>query len=127
MTAYIASWTPVLQSINPFTSSPTTSPLPSIGSSAPSALGDLNLPSGIGSPVLVAFVRHCGCPFAEKEVKLLGAETRKHSDLHVVIVQHSAEAETKEWFERIGYVSIDRFLLSPPFHLLPLGVKERRS
>lgn len=77
--------------------------------------------------MLVAFVRHCGCPFAEKEVKLLGAETRKHSDLHVVIVQHSAEAETKEWFERIGYVSIDRFLLSPPFHLLPLGVKERRS
>lgn len=102
MTSYISSWTPVLQSINPFTSSPSTSPLPQIGSSAPSALGDLTLPSGTGHPVLVAFVRHCGCPFAEKEIKLLGAETRKNNELHVVIVQHSAEAETKEWFARIG-------------------------
>lgn len=102
MASYISSWTPVLQSINPFTSSPTTSPLPSINSPAPSALGSLNLPSGTGHPVLVAFVRHCGCPFAEKEVKLLGAETSKHSDLHVVIVQHSEEKETQEWFERIG-------------------------
>lgn len=103
MASYISSWTPVLQSINPFTSSPTTSPLPAINSPAPSALGSLNLPSGTGHPVLVAFVRHCGCPFAEKEVKLLGAETSKHSDLHVVIVQHSEEKETQEWFERIGY------------------------
>ncbi|GAB7357805.1 hypothetical protein MBLNU459_g0619t2 [Dothideomycetes sp. NU459] len=102
MASYLQSWTPVLQSINPFTSSPSTAALPSVGDPAPSIIKSLNLPQGTGKPTLVAFVRHCGCPFAEKEVKLLGEETRKNEQLHVVIVQHSEDKETQEWFERIG-------------------------
>ena len=54
----------------------------------------------------MAFVRHCGCPFAEKEVRLLAEQSRKWKEqgkqLHVVIVQHSAEKETQEWFEALG-------------------------
>jgi hypothetical protein len=102
MTAYLQSWVPVLQSINPFTSSPTTSPLPEIGSTAPTSIGGIDLPNGTGTPTLVAFVRHCGCPFAEKETKLLAEETKKNPDLHVIIIQHSGQAEGEDWFERIG-------------------------
>jgi len=47
-------------------------------------------------------VRHCGCPFAEKETKLLAEEVKKHPQLHVIIVQHSDQRETEEWFERVG-------------------------
>ncbi|KAF2220679.1 hypothetical protein BDZ85DRAFT_187111, partial [Elsinoe ampelina] len=53
-------------------------------------------------PTLVAFVRHCGCPFAEKELRLLGEQAERNTSLRVVIVQHSSEADTKDWFERVG-------------------------
>lgn len=102
MTSYIP---PTVYSVLPRWSSPTVATFPEIGSKAPTALSDLDLPNGTGNPALVAFVRHCGCPFAEKEVKILGEALRKHQDLRVVIVQHSEEKETKEWFDRIGSVS----------------------
>lgn len=101
MADYLASYLPAIRSIIP-QASPAVSPLPEIGSKAPAPVGSLDLSSGHGKPTLVAFVRHCGCPFAEKEVQLLGAEARNNEQLHVVIVQHSDEATTKSWFEDIG-------------------------
>lgn len=35
---------------------------------------------------------------------MLAEETKKHENLHVVIVQHSEQKESEEWFERIGWV-----------------------
>ncbi|KAL1297360.1 hypothetical protein AAFC00_004901 [Neodothiora populina] len=104
--AYLQSWVPVLQSILP-RSGPSAAPLPEIGAQAPALPGTdggdlITRGKSQGTPTLVAFVRHCGCPFAEKEAKLLAEETKKHKNLHVIIVQHSEEKETEEWFERIG-------------------------
>ena len=101
MTSYIASWIPAIQSVVP-KSSPPTSPLPEVGSLAPAPIGNIDFTRDHKFPTLVAFVRHCGCPFAEKEVHLLAAEAKKNSDLHVVIVQHSELAQTQQWFEDVG-------------------------
>ncbi|WVF65909.1 hypothetical protein IAT40_000647 [Kwoniella sp. CBS 6097] len=102
MTEYLSSYLPAIKSLIP-RSSPTASPLPELGSPRPS------LPSHAeesikGRLALIAFVRHCGCPFAEKEVNLLSEQliADQGQRLHVVIVQHSEEAETKKWFDEIG-------------------------
>lgn len=89
---------PTLYSLLPRSSTPT-APLPEVGTPAP-PLGDIDLADS--RPTLVAFVRHCGCPFAEKEIKLLGAACAANERLRVVVVQHSDAETTGEWFERIG-------------------------
>ncbi|WVR03605.1 hypothetical protein IAU60_000597 [Kwoniella sp. DSM 27419] len=112
MTAYLASYIPAIQSVLP-RSSPTTAELPSIGSPAP-ALPNVELK---GHPTLVAFVRHCGCPFAEKEVHNLAEQMKRNQELHVVIVQHSEEKQTREWFEAIDGPQL--FTDSSRLHLIP--------
>lgn len=107
MTAYLSSYLPAIKSVIP-QASPPVAPLPEIGSLAPAPVGSLDLARDHGKPTLVAFVRHCGCPFAEKEVQLLGAEARKNEQLHVVIVQHSDLATTQSWFEDVGLVCSTR-------------------
>ncbi|WWC58127.1 uncharacterized protein I303_100662 [Kwoniella dejecticola CBS 10117] len=97
MLAYLQSYIPALKSIIPQTS-PTAEPIPEIGSTAP-ALPGISLG---GTPTLVAFVRHCGCPFAEKEVKLLSEELKKDGRLRVIIVQHAEEEQVESWFNEIG-------------------------
>lgn len=92
---------PVIQSVLP-RSSPEVSPVPGLGALAPAPINGIDLARGNGQPTLVAFVRHCGCPFSEKEVKLLAEQLVKHPKLHVIIVQHSEQKDTEEWFERIG-------------------------
>lgn len=92
---------PVLQSVLP-RSSPETSSFPQIGSPAPAPIDGIDLAKGNGVPTIVAFVRHCGCPFSEKETKMLAEQVKKHPKLHVIIVQHSEQEETEAWFERIG-------------------------
>lgn len=42
-----------------------------------------------------------GCPFAEKEVRLLSEAVKQTPDLKVVVVQHSDEQETQAWWQRI--------------------------
>jgi len=46
-------------------------------------------------------MRYTG-PFAEKETKLLAEEVKRNPDLHVIVVQHSEQKESEDWFERIG-------------------------
>lgn len=77
--------------------SPPTSDVPAIGSQPPEGL---NISKGC--PTIVAFVRHCGCPFAAKEVLSLGQQAQKYPNLHVIVVQHSTEPVVKDWFEMIG-------------------------
>jgi len=109
----ITSYLPALQSILPSFSGPIVSPLPDISGHAPSSLGPITFPTG--NPVLVAFVRHCGCPFAEKEIHLLATETKKNSTIHVVIVQHSELSVTQDWFDSLSgpslFPSSDRYTL----------------
>lgn len=99
MSSYLAA----IQSVIPKLWSPRAEPLPEVGAQAPSVpLGGVDLSSGIGKPALVAFVRHCGCPFAEKEVKILSEQARAHPEVQIFVVQHSREKETQEWFESLG-------------------------
>lgn len=81
-------------------SHPQLSPLPTIGSPAP-------LPPKLGlssysADTLIAFVRHCGCPFAEAEVKQLVKVANEESNLKIVIVAMSEERDAKEWFATVG-------------------------
>lgn len=103
-----------IQSLLP-RSSPKAAQPPSVGEQAPSFPSDIKIVQGgstsnisYSTPskgTLVAFVRHCGCPFAEKEVKLLGEVDKKHGgqgEVQIVVVQHSDEEETRAWWKRIG-------------------------
>lgn len=103
-----------IQSLLP-RSSPKAAQTPSVGEQAPSFPSDIKVVQGgsasnisYSTPskgTLVAFVRHCGCPFAEKEVKLLGEVDKKHGgqgEVQIVVVQHSDEEETRAWWKRIG-------------------------
>ncbi|KAF4555224.1 Hypothetical protein D9617_3g022960 [Elsinoe fawcettii] len=94
-------WAQTFTSVLPKPFGPKAATLPEIASEAPTSLGPCTF-GPAGPPTLVAFVRHCGCPFAEKEVRLLGEESERNAALRVVIVQHSSEADTKDWFERMG-------------------------
>lgn len=81
-------------------SHPPLSPLPTIGSQAPQP-PKLGL-SNYSADTLIAFVRHCGCPFAESEVKQLAKVANEVSSLRIVIVAMSEEAGAKEWFAAVG-------------------------
>lgn len=86
--------------------SPSVHPVPQVGDQAPT---EPKLATGV--PTIVSFPRHCGCPFSQKEVLNLGELAQREQDLHVVIVQHSPENVSKEWFEFIGYAA--SFLCAP--------------
>lgn len=79
--------------------------VPHMGAKAPR----LDTPDGRGvvdytqANHLVAFVRHCGCPFAEKELRsLAAAQRRRPNDVRIVVVSHSKHDVVQDWFERIG-------------------------
>ncbi|KAK4051566.1 hypothetical protein OIV83_002706 [Microbotryomycetes sp. JL201] len=81
---------------------PTVAPPLKVGSTAPLLPGE----PGFDTSTIVAFVRHCGCPFAEKEVKTLAAEANDAwsggRELRVVVVTMSSEAVSMEWFDNVG-------------------------
>lgn len=72
--------------------------VPEIGVQA-STIDGVNYTS---NPHLIAFVRHCGCPFAEAEVKSLGEVAKEYPNVYMVIVAHSKQDVVDDWFERIG-------------------------
>ncbi|KAI5460066.1 hypothetical protein BGZ63DRAFT_360527 [Mariannaea sp. PMI_226] len=74
-------------------------PLPTVGSKAPSSL---QLPLPDGRPTLIVFLRHCGCPFAEKTMKTLAMISEKYAKVHCVAVSHSSAEATDEWIPKVG-------------------------
>lgn len=108
----MTSWLPYdVQSLLP-RSSPQTSGLPTPGDAAPeiprSSIvvngGSVSPYSGPSLGTIIAFVRHCGCPFAEKEIRMLGEVRKRHDEreVQIVVVQHSDEGQTREWWSTIG-------------------------
>ncbi|MCJ1450400.1 hypothetical protein MMC28_000731 [Mycoblastus sanguinarius] len=77
------------------------SPTPSIGSKAPPA-PKLQLPDTNGKPTILTFLRHCGCPFAEKTFLSLRAIASAHPSINYIAISHSSHASTKKWLEAIG-------------------------
>ncbi len=55
-----------------------------------------------GCPQIVAFLRHTGCPFAERTFRDLRDRAADHPELCFLAVSHSPEAATGEWCEAVG-------------------------
>ncbi|CAG9944103.1 unnamed protein product [Clonostachys rosea f. rosea IK726] len=76
-----------------------TSPVPTVGDIAPSS-PKLRLPDG--KLTIIAFLRHCGCPFAEKTFRTLADVSEEHHDIHCIAVSHSSEEATDRWLPQVG-------------------------
>ncbi|KAI8715613.1 Thioredoxin domain-containing protein [Fusarium sp. LHS14.1] len=70
-----------------------------VGSKAP-WMAELRLPDG--KPTIVVFLRHCGCPFAEKTFKSLAALSEEHHQVHCIAVSHSSGEATDHWLPQVG-------------------------
>src|ERR1700761_8280644 len=79
-------------------SRPPVSELPKIGDRAPTN-PKLQLTSGRGT--VVAFLRHCGCPWAEKTYLNLRDIAKERSDLDFIAVSHSDDSSTNNWLKAL--------------------------
>jgi hypothetical protein len=63
---------------------------------------ELPLALETGRPAVVAFLRHTGCPFAERTMQMLREAATAAPDVQWVAISHAPEAETARWCEAIG-------------------------
>ncbi|KAL9067088.1 MAG: hypothetical protein Q9157_006925 [Trypethelium eluteriae] len=78
------------------TSGPQPAKPPAVGSKAPSTL-KLELPPPDGKPIIITFLRHCGCPFAEKTFHDLRTSASLHPNIHFFAISHSSPSATANW------------------------------
>ncbi|KPI43132.1 uncharacterized protein AB675_2227 [Cyphellophora attinorum] len=78
-----------------------TKPAPDVNSPAPS-VAEISFPRKDGKPVVIAFLRHCGCPFAEKIFLNLRRLAEERQDVQFIAVSHSDQISTDHWTESIG-------------------------
>ena len=78
-----------------------TSSIPSIGANAPST-STLQLLNPDQKSTILTFLRHCGCPFAEKTFLSFRATASAHPSIQFVAISHSNQAATNKWLEAIG-------------------------
>lgn len=71
---------------------------PDVGAAAPA------LPSEAPPerPLVVAFLRHTGCPFAEWTARELSKAAERHPDIEWLAVSHAPPEATREWANAIG-------------------------
>ncbi|KAH8894778.1 hypothetical protein GQ53DRAFT_642352 [Thozetella sp. PMI_491] len=74
-------------------------PAPKVGDKAPSSE---QIPFPSPKPVLIVFLRHCGCPFAEKTFKSLSKFSSAHPEIHCIAVSHSTQDATDKWVVEVG-------------------------
>ncbi|KAI9740666.1 MAG: hypothetical protein M1818_004630 [Claussenomyces sp. TS43310] len=74
---------------------------PVIGSQAPSS-AKLQLPAADGKPTIITFLRHCGCPFSEKNFLDLRKVAGQHPEAHFIAVSHSDQESTDKWVSAVG-------------------------
>jgi hypothetical protein len=53
-------------------------------------------------PAIVAFLRHAGCPFAERTMQLLRTAATSTPETRWIAISHAPAAETERWCEAIG-------------------------
>ncbi|KAF2084182.1 hypothetical protein K490DRAFT_7521, partial [Saccharata proteae CBS 121410] len=78
-----------------------TNPIPELGAKAPPT-DRLGIPGDDGRPTIVTFLRHCGCPFAEKTFRSMRDSAASHPDIRFVAVSHSSPDSTDKWLEEVG-------------------------
>lgn len=71
---------------------------PDVGAPAPPT----SLFKAEGLPVVVGFLRHCGCPFAEKMLTDLRRLADTHAQIHFIAVSHADEELTNAWVQEAG-------------------------
>ncbi|KAI1742151.1 hypothetical protein F4680DRAFT_41575 [Xylaria scruposa] len=74
-------------------------PAPVVGAKAP-VHPNLTLPTD--KPTIITFLRHCGCPFAEKSFKALTKLSTDHKEINFVAVSHSSSEATERWVVKVG-------------------------
>ena len=62
---------------------------------------------------LVAFIRHVGCPFAERTVKALNAWGKKHPQVKLFLVSHGDPGITQQWLAEIGGIGAMELVNDP--------------
>ncbi|KAJ4391766.1 hypothetical protein N0V93_005386 [Gnomoniopsis smithogilvyi] len=77
-------------------------PLPVVGEPAREhADSVLKLPKD--KPTIIVFLRHCGCPFAEKSFRALTAFSTIHAgSIHCIAISHSSRQHTEAWVPQVG-------------------------
>lgn len=50
---------------------------------------------------IVTFLRHCGCPFAEKTFIRIREAAKTHRDIDFIAVSHSSEESTQTWLKSL--------------------------
>ncbi|XDG01149.1 hypothetical protein ABKA04_000764 [Annulohypoxylon sp. FPYF3050] len=74
-------------------------PAPQVGAKAP-VHPNLALPTD--KPTLIVFLRHCGCPFAEKTFKDLTSLSTQYPEVNFVAISHSSPEATERWVVHVG-------------------------
>ncbi|KAK3401276.1 hypothetical protein B0T20DRAFT_165037 [Sordaria brevicollis] len=74
-------------------------PVPQVGGRAPQS-EQIRFPAA--KPTVILFLRHCGCPFAEKAFRTLTSLSATHPNLHFLAVSHSSPADTDAWVIDVG-------------------------
>lgn len=85
---------------------------PSIGAHAPPT----SLYVHQDLPIVVGFLRHCGCPFAEKTLVSLRSLAEKHREIRFIAVSHADETATQTWVNEVGGAGHVRVLCDPARH-----------
>ncbi|GAB1320415.1 hypothetical protein MFIFM68171_10625 [Madurella fahalii] len=75
-------------------------PIPQPGDRAPPLGDDIQFPRA--KPALVVFLRHCGCPFAEKTFKILTSLSTRHPEIDCIAVSQSSRPDTDKWVVQVG-------------------------
>ncbi|KAH7354596.1 hypothetical protein BKA66DRAFT_575462 [Pyrenochaeta sp. MPI-SDFR-AT-0127] len=78
-----------------------TAETPLVGQKAPFS-PKLCIPAQDGNPTIVTFLRHCGCPFAEKTFLNLRAVAATYPNIHFIAVSHSNRASTDRWLAALS-------------------------
>ncbi|KAI6712208.1 hypothetical protein JHW43_005252 [Diplocarpon mali] len=79
----------------------TTSPIPKFGSLSPPSQ-KLPFPPSDGKFAFVTFLRHCGCPFAEKTFLSLRDHASRHQNTTHIARSHFSPAATQTWLASVG-------------------------
>ncbi|CAK4032144.1 Alkyl hydroperoxide reductase subunit C Thiol specific antioxidant [Lecanosticta acicola] len=96
------------------------SPPPPIGAPAPSPP---ILALEPGKRTIIAFLRHCGCPFAEKTFLRMREAAKTHGDVEFLAVSHSSREATEKWHSFLHV--LDPRALSNAFGLGKEGINVR--
>lgn len=86
-------------------------PMPALGQVAPVG----RVTEGLRSPAVVAFLRHCGCPFAEVTVQGLREAAQQHGDLEFLAISHAPSEATARWIESVGGLGRVRLIVDEAF------------